>query len=133
MLAALAGLATATAGGLALFPSLGHVGVAAAIGMSGWVGATLLGVILWRRGWLALDHAATRRLPGIVAATVVMGIAICGLHALLGSLFQMSGTPARMAMLALLVATGLAVYGTSLQMLGVARLRDLVRAVRQRV
>jgi putative peptidoglycan lipid II flippase len=132
MLAALAGLATATAGGLALFPFHGHVGIAAAIGMSGWVGASLLGIILWRRGWVGLDRTGARRLPRIIAATAVMAVAILGLHELLGSLFPMSGSSARVAVLALLVATGLAVYGASLQMLGVARLRDLVRAVRHR-
>jgi putative peptidoglycan lipid II flippase len=133
MLAALAGLATATAGALALFPSYGHVGVAAAIGLSGWVGATLLGVILGRRGWLRLDRAAARRLPRIIAATVVMGVAIFAMHALAGSLLEPGGSPARLAVLALLVATGLAVYGASLQVLGVARLRDLVGALRHPV
>jgi putative peptidoglycan lipid II flippase len=84
-------------------------------------------------GWLELDRAAARRLPRIIAATVVMGIAIFGLNVLLGSLFQTSGSPARLAMLALPITTGLAVYAASLQMLGVARLHDLVRAVRHRL
>src|SRR5205814_9069203 len=42
MLAALAGLAAAVAGALALFPAYGATGVAAAIAISRWVGATTL-------------------------------------------------------------------------------------------
>jgi hypothetical protein len=55
------------------------------------------------------------------------------MHALAGSLLEPGGSPARLAVLALLVATGLAVYGASLQVLGVARLRDLVGALRHPV
>jgi putative peptidoglycan lipid II flippase len=131
MLAALAGLATAVAGSLALFPGYGHVGVAAAIGMSGWVGATLLAVILRRRGWLALDRAAARRLPRIVAATLVMGLTVFAAHALLASAFGAGGSQLlRLIALALLVVIGLAVYLASIELFGVARLRDLLGALR---
>jgi len=131
MLAALAGLAVAIAGSLALFPSHGHVGVAAAIGMSGWVGAALLGIILGRRGWLDLDRAAARRLLRIVAATLVMGIAVFGMQVLLAPAFGEGGSQLmRLAALGLLVAIGLAVYVAAIGLLGVARLRDLVGAVR---
>jgi putative peptidoglycan lipid II flippase len=131
MLAALAGLAAAVAGSLALFPGYGHVGVAAAIGLSGWVGAIVLGVILRRRGWLHLDREAARRLPRIVAATLVMGLAVFGMHALIAPAFGADGSQlTRLAALALLVASGLAVYLTSIELFGVARLRDLIRAIR---
>lgn len=133
MLAALAGLAAAVAGSLVLFPSYGHVGVAAAIGTSGWVGATLLGVVLWQRRWLRFDRDAARRLPRIVAATLVMGLAVFGMHQLLASPLITNGSQlVRLAALALLVATGLAVYLASIELLGVARLRDLLAAVRHR-
>ncbi len=56
MLAALCGLATAIIGGLLAFPHLGYVGVAAAVAVSGWVGAGVLGIILYRRNWLRLDR-----------------------------------------------------------------------------
>jgi putative peptidoglycan lipid II flippase len=133
MLAALAGLAAAVAGSLALFPAYGHVGVAAAIGLSGWVGAALLGVILRQRAWLHLDHDAARRLPRIVAATVAMGLTVFGLHALVAPAFVADGSQlTRLAALALLVTAGLAVYLASIELFGAARVRDLVRAVRQR-
>jgi putative peptidoglycan lipid II flippase len=126
MLAALAGLAAAVAGALALFPRYGHVGVAAAIAASGWVGAVLLGAILWRRGWLRLDRDATRRLPRVVLATLVMGVMVFALHEWLAGPLGAGGSLTRLASLMLLVASGLAVYLASLQVLGVTRLRDLV-------
>jgi putative peptidoglycan lipid II flippase len=134
MLAALAGLAAAVAGALALFPHYGAVGVAAAIAISGWVGATLLGVILGRRGWLALDRNAARRLPGIVLAALVMGIVILCMNQLLAALSLATGSElGRIASLALLVATGLGGYLAGLQALGVARMRDLLAAIRPRI
>jgi peptidoglycan biosynthesis protein MviN/MurJ (putative lipid II flippase) len=93
----------------------------------------VLGIVLQRRGWLALDRDALRRLPRIVAATVVMGVVVFAAHSLSASQAGASGSLARLALLAVLVALGLAVYLASLQLLGVARLRDLIAAVRTRV
>jgi putative peptidoglycan lipid II flippase len=134
MLAALAGLAAAVAGALALFPRYGAVGVAAAIAISGWVGATLLGVILGRRGWLALDRNAARRLPGIVLAALVMGIVILCMNQLLAALSLATGSElARTVSLVLLVAAGLGGYLAGLQALVVARIRDFLAAIRPRI
>jgi len=134
MLAALCGLAAAIAGGMLLFPHYGHVGVAAAIAISGWVGAVLLGLILYGRGWLRLDPLAVRRLPRIVLATLVMGAAVFyGLalgHALWPALA--SALMGRVILLAILVVLGIAIYLAALHMLGVAKLKDLVAAARQR-
>jgi putative peptidoglycan lipid II flippase len=132
MLAALVGLASAVIGSLALFPRYGHVGVAAAIAISGWVGAMILGIILQRRGWLRLDRDAARRLPRIVLAAAVMGLSILAALALLAPLFNASGSLARMAVLVVLVAIGLVTYLASLDVLGTARMRDLLAAVRNR-
>ena len=134
MLAALCGLAAAIIGGLLLFPHYGHVGVAAAIAMSGWVGATILGLILYRRGWLRLDQTALRRLPRIALATVVMaaivGAGLVASHALIPALA--SSSFGRLALLAVLVALGVAVDLAALQILGVAKLKDLLAAIRRR-
>jgi putative peptidoglycan lipid II flippase len=133
MLAALAGLAAAIAGALALFPRYGAVGVAGAIAISGWVGATLLGLILGRRGWLALDGNAARRLPRIVLAALIMGILILGMNHLLASLPIAIGPElARFVSLALFVVAGLGAYLVSLQSLGVVSMRDVLAAVRHR-
>lgn len=133
MLAALCGLAAAIIGGVLLFPHYGHVGVAAAIAISGWVGATLLGLTLFARRWLRLDADAARRLPRIVLATVVMGAvvgyALYAAHALFPAAATTLG---RLVLLIALVALGVAIYAAALQLLGVAKLKDLIAAVRQR-
>jgi putative peptidoglycan lipid II flippase len=129
MLAALAGLATAVAGALLLFPAYGHVGVAAAIAISGWVGATLLAAVLARRRWLACDRELGRRLPRIVLASAVMGIVLVGAK---WPLAAGGSTIARLAALAVLVAAGLGAYVAALQLLGVARITALLAAVRNR-
>jgi putative peptidoglycan lipid II flippase len=129
--AALTGLAAATGGALILFPTYGHVGVAAAIALSGWVGAALMWIVLLRRGWLAPDRDLWRRLPRIVLATALMGLALIALKpALAAHLDVGSSSLARVVELAVLVAAGLAVYLAALQALGVARLRDLTAAIR---
>jgi len=132
MLAALCGLAAAIAGSILLFPHYGHVGVAAAIAMSGWVGATLLGLILYARGWLRLDAMAARRLPRIVLATLIMGAAVfygsATGHRLMPPLA--SASLGRFVLLMALVALGVAVYLAALQVLGVAKLKDLIAAAR---
>ena len=129
MLAAFAGLAAALLGALALFPRYGHVGVAAAIALSGWIGAALLAAVLHTRGRLALDRTA-RRLPRIILATAVMGVLLLAAQAL--APVSYGSQPARIGALALLVAGGLLVYLASLTLLGVTRLGDLVAAVRGR-
>jgi putative peptidoglycan lipid II flippase len=76
MWAAFAGLVSTVVLAFALFPSYAQVGVAAAIALSGWVGASLLGIALWRRGWIAVDSTAGRRLVAILLAAAVMGVVI---------------------------------------------------------
>src|SRR4051812_15308462 len=134
MFAALAGLSAALTGAIILFPVYGHVGVAAAIAISGWVGAALLGVVLMRRRWLRVDRDLWRRLPRIVVATAVMGIVIVVLQMLLVKNFNIHGSPlGRIAALAVLVASGLAIYLVGLQVFGVVKLGELRAAVRNRL
>jgi putative peptidoglycan lipid II flippase len=101
MLAALAGLAAAIIGGVLLFPRFGYVGVAAAIAVSGWVGAGLLGTLLFRRRWLRIDAAAWRRLPRICLATITMAAVVGYANHAIGAGGASSAT--RLAILAALV------------------------------
>jgi putative peptidoglycan lipid II flippase len=131
MTAALCGLAAAVTGAILLFPRYGHVGIAAAIAASGWIGATLLTVILWRRGWLRIDAAARRRLPRILLAAAVMGAFIAGAAGALAAWSDVTATAAaRAAALGLLVTAGLGLYIACLQAFGVASVQRLLRAVR---
>ena len=110
------------------------VGIAAAIALSGWIGATLLALILWRRGWLVIDGVAWRRAARIVLATAIMGAVIAVGDALSAAVFDLaSSSLARIATLGLLVATGLGVYLLALQALGVTSIPTLLAAVRARL
>jgi putative peptidoglycan lipid II flippase len=134
MYAALCGLATAVTGAMLLFPRYGDVGIAAAIALSGWVGATALAAILWRRGWLRIEPAALRRAGRIVVATALMGAVIALGDAGAKSLFDATvSSLARIATLFALVVAGLAFYLVALQALGVASLKALVAAFGERL
>ena len=134
MLAALCGLAAAFIGGELLFPHYGYVGAAAAIAISGWVGAGSLYSLLYRRGWLRLDDGARRRLPRIALASAAMGAAIAGDLILSHTGFPASPASSwgRLATLVILVMIGIVVYVALLQLLGVTRLKDIIAAVRER-
>jgi len=84
------------------------------------------------RGWLRLDARGRRRLPRILLATAVMG-AVVGYalttgHALFPALAASS--LGRLGLLVVLVTLGVAVYLGALQLLGVAKFKDLISAVR---
>jgi len=129
MLAALVGLVAAIAGALALFPLFGHTGVAAAIALSGWVGAALLGSVLARRGWLTLEPGVAGRLGRIVVASFAMALVLVGLQ---WALIPATSAMVRAVRLAVLITAGLATYAAALQLLGVARLSALLVALRER-
>jgi putative peptidoglycan lipid II flippase len=131
MYAALAGFAVALLGSVLLLPSLGHVGVAIAIAISGWFAAGMLGVIIARRIGFSLDSNARRRLPRIAFAALVMGAAILSLQSLLAPWLGGHSNLARLIALGGLICAGLAVYTALLHLLGVARLRDLMQAIRR--
>jgi putative peptidoglycan lipid II flippase len=132
MFAALAGLAAATTGALVLFPTYGHVGVATAIALSGWVGALLLGIILLRRRWLRIDDEARRRLPLLVLATLVMGLVILAAQEFLAATWHIAGSALlRVSTLAILVVLGLATYGAMLHLTKAVSLHELITRIRR--
>ena len=131
MYCALTGLSVAILASLALFPHYGHVGIAAAIAMSGWTGALLLLAILWRRHWLTTEPGLWKRLAGIVLATIIMAAVIAGGNALLSPVMAASSF-GKLAMLAMLVCAGLVTYLAALQLLGIAKLRALMASVHER-
>jgi putative peptidoglycan lipid II flippase len=130
MLAALVGLAAAIVGAIALFPHFGHVGVAAAIALSGWVGAAILCVVVARRRWIVAEPGLRGRLGRIMMASFAMALVLLGLQ------WGLAAIPAssvlRILKLAVLVAAGLATYALALQVFGVTRLATLLAAIRER-
>ena len=94
----------------------------------------MLGTILTRRRWLRLDHEARRRLSRIVAATVAMGLAVGFGVLAVPRLFPAAETSSfgRLVMLLALVLLGLVIYGAALNVLGVAKLREIASEIRSR-
>jgi len=131
MYAAFAGFVVALIGSVLLLPSLGHVGVAIATSVSGWFAAGMLGVVIARRIGFSLDSNARYRLPRIAFAALIMGIAVAGLQMALAPWIGGQSGLARLIALGALICTGLAVYTALLHRLGVAQLRDLMRAIRR--
>jgi putative peptidoglycan lipid II flippase len=134
MAAALCGLVAAIVGGVLLFPRYGHIGLAVAFAASGWVGAAVLGSILFRRRWLRLDENARRRLPRIAIATAIMGAAIVLGAVLAHDVFPTaeSSFSGRLVVLIVLVTLGLTIYAVALRALGIATLRELLAGLRAR-
>lgn len=133
MRAALIGFIIAIGGSLLLMPRFGHVGIALAIAAAGWVGALLLGVLIARRFGFGLDGEARRRLPRIMLAALLMGLAVEGGHRWLAPWLGASASGAeRAAMLAALIASGFAVYLLLLALLRVASPRQLLNAMARR-
>jgi putative peptidoglycan lipid II flippase len=62
--------------GLGLGTGLAHIGVAMATSIAGWANALALTWMLARRGHFTLDPGARKRLPRMIAAAAVMGVAV---------------------------------------------------------
>jgi putative peptidoglycan lipid II flippase len=133
MLTALAGLAVSGIAAVLLFPAYGHVGIAAAIALSGWTGGLLLLIVLWRRGWIAVARSTALRIAGIVSSTLLMGVAVVLLMT-----FQAgpSGAPhsfiGQAIWLGVLIAAGVAVYLVSLWQLRIADIPQWLAQARAR-
>lgn len=109
---------------------LGHLGIALATSLTGWINALLLARGLAKRGHFRIDARAKRRLWPMLAASLTMGAALVGLAGLLGDWFA-GPEHLRIVALALLVATGLAVYGLGAQLMGAMDLRELKGLLRR--
>jgi len=120
---------------LILMKPLGHVGIALATSLSGWLNAALLGWVLHRRGQLAFDARLKERLPRILAAVCVMIFALTGGRAVVAALGgagvfgagDLAAGPeiSRVLALAGLIALGAGVFAVAALVLGAAARSDL--------
>lgn len=88
-------------------PDIGHVGIALATGLTGWIHVVWLGLALRRAGFFTLDRRARLALPGIVMATLIMAAVLLVLRTATG-LFGWSA----LAEMIVLVGLGAAFYGS---------------------
>lgn len=111
---------------LALFPFLGHVGIAIATSLAGWVNAIALYWLLNRRGLWTIDGPMTRLLALIAVSAVLMGICVWGAAELLAPQLA-SGAPLalRAAALAIVVGAGVVSFFGLAHLTGAARLGAL--------
>ncbi|MFN3971381.1 MAG: murein biosynthesis integral membrane protein MurJ [Gemmobacter sp.] len=113
-----------------MMPLIGFMAAALATTVAGWVMVWQL----WRgaRGMgpeAAFDDRMRRRLPRIIAASLLMGAVLWGAALLLGPAL---GTPGwRYAALAALIAAGIVAYGAAGTALGAFRPADLRSALRR--
>jgi len=111
---------------LALMGPLQHVGIALATAVSAWINAGLLAWMLHRRGHFAVDARLKRALPRTLLASAAMaGILWLALDAL--AEIASADTARAIAVLAALVALGLAVFAAAAVCFGAARCADIKR------
>jgi len=129
---ALAGVAVNVAGSLTLFFWLGHIAIAVATSLAGWVNAGLLVVTLRRRGDYAPDARLARRLVAILAASVALGFVLWGTAELV-SPYLLTGQPllVRAMALAALIAAGIVAFAGLAELTGAASMRELTSTLRK--
>jgi putative peptidoglycan lipid II flippase len=119
-----------------LFRSMGlmpHLGIAVATTLGGWLNAGLLFYTLARRGHFVMDARLRQKMPRIVLASALMGAALWFLSVWLGSNFGAGASQLeRVAGLAILVSSGLAVYGIAVFLTGGLDRRQLLGFLRRR-
>jgi len=130
---ALVSVALNIAGALALFPFIGHVGIALATTVAAWLNAGLLGVTLSRRGHFQADPALRRNLPLIALASLVMGSFLLALEWWWQGLFSTEmALPPRIGLLFAMVVAGAGVYFALTFATGAFRPATLRQALRRR-
>ena len=119
-------------GSLAMFPILGHVGIAAATSLAGWANALLLGWTLWRRDQFRPSPETLRRVLLIIVSAAVMGVVLFGEWHYLRDSFLTSNILIRVGIATLLIGTSMIVYfGLALATGGIDR-SMLVRTIKRR-
>jgi putative peptidoglycan lipid II flippase len=113
-----------------LFLAVGFTGIAIASMLSGWINVGLLIATLKRRDGFKPDQTFRRRFAGICAASAVMGVVVFALVKLLDPWFApTSGLPAQGAALITLVGVGLLVYLGTAELLGAAKIKNIIKEI----
>ena len=118
-------IAVNVAGAAALFPFIGHVGIALATTLAGWLNAVLLWWGLRRSGRVAFDGRLLSRAPRILAATAIMTAVLWGVATWLEASLVTAGSLAGFAALATLVLAGILAYAAAAFGLRATSIRDL--------
>lgn len=112
----------------ALMQVFAHVGIALATVVSAWLNCGLLAFMLRRRGYFAPDRQLKRRVPRVIASTLIMAAVVWGTEVAMGD-WLMGGGPARLVSLIVLVVVGLVVYAAAALLTGAADLKEARRLI----
>lgn len=117
---------------LTLFPFIGHVGIALATSIAGWVNALVLYIVMANRGYWRFERALAIKIALIVLSAIGMGAVLIGLADLLAS-YLVIGTalPIRIAALGVLILAGVVSFFSLAHITGASRLGDLKRMMRR--
>ncbi len=116
---------------VALMQMLAHVGIALATALSAWFNATTLAILMVRREHLIFDARLRRRVPRLILASAMMGVALWwGADFMAGSL--VGGEVQRIVALTVLVVGGGGLFALVAVGIGAVRVSDLRAAVMRR-
>ncbi len=130
LLAMLAGLVITIVAAIALQARYNEAGVAAAIALGAWASTIALIVMLVVLKQAALVSGTLRRLAQVVLAAAVMGAVLYVARIAVG-VDQVASLPALAASVAALIGFGLLLYLGLLQLSGIFRVNELMRALRK--
>ena len=110
---------------------VGHMGIALATSVTGWLNAMMLWRGLVKRGQFSLDHRLRRRfLPILAAAGLMAGVLALGEWWLAPWLY--GSFHERVVALIVLIGVGSAVYGIAAHLFGAVNIRELKSQLRPR-
>ncbi|MEM1376903.1 MAG: murein biosynthesis integral membrane protein MurJ [Pseudomonadota bacterium] len=118
-------------GSIILFRYIGHVGIAYATSLAGWVNALLLGVALYQRSAMRIATSTLKRVALVAVATAIMSGALVGYLHLADAQFASSGILVRLPLLAGGVIGGAVVYFVAALLLGGLDRNALAQALRK--
>lgn len=112
------------------YPDFGHVGLAAATSLAGWINAILLMIALRKSGGLDLDARLRNRLPRVVIAAVGMGIFVACAEIWAD---EITAIFLNVRLLALLVVTGVCagIYGLIALAIGALRPSEVLGSLKR--
>ena len=119
-------------GSLLLFPFFGHIGIAAATAISGWINFALLAGVLWHRGDFRPSAETMRRIAMIVLASIAMGATVFGMHLALDSLLTSTSTLIRLLGVVLVIGVAAIIYFAIVIASGAVDRNQLLSVLRRR-
>ena len=110
--------------------NFGHVGLAAATSVAGWVNAILLAVTIARRGGLTLDQRLLARAPRILIAVVVMAVFVAFAARFADALTQVA-FGSRLLALVVVCGAGAGVYGLAAIVTGALKPSEVLGSLKR--